>query len=43
MIIQWIYADHVEEYLAQGWAVSKMMAHHGARKAGRNFMAVMEW
>lgn len=41
-IIQWIYADQIEAYLSQGWSVSKLLAHHGARKSGRNFMAVME-
>ncbi len=41
-VIQWIYADQVDAYLSQGWIVTKMMAHHGARKAGRNFMAVIE-
>jgi hypothetical protein len=41
-VIQWIYEDQVDAYLSQGWIVTKMMAHHGARKSGRNFMAVME-
>ena len=42
-IIQWIYEDQIEEYLGQGWEVSRMLAHHGARKAARNIMAVMTW
>jgi len=41
-IIQWIYVDQVDAYLSQGWIVTKMIGHHGARKAGRNFMAVIE-
>lgn len=41
-IIQWIYEDQIEAYLSQGWAVSKMIGHHGNRKQGRNYMAVME-
>lgn len=40
-IIQWIYEDEVEAYHAQGWGVSKMLGHHGARKGGRSFMAVI--
>lgn len=42
-VIQWIYPDQIEAYVCQGWHVSKMLAHHGARKAARNFMAVLEW
>jgi len=41
-IIQWIYEDQIEAYLSQGWSVSKLLAHHGNRKQGRNYMAVME-
>ena len=40
-LIQWIYPEDVDSYIAQGWIVSKMLGHHGARKAARNFMAVM--
>lgn len=42
-IIQWVYRDQVDEYVAQGWVVTKMLAHHGARRAARNFMAVLTW
>lgn len=40
-IIQWIYAADVAEYVAQGWQCTRLLAHHGARKGGRNFMAVI--
>lgn len=41
-VIQWIYEDQIEAYLSQGWSVSKLLANHGNRKQGKNYMAVFE-
>jgi len=32
----------VAAYTEQGWRCVRLLAHHGARRNGRNFLAVME-
>ena len=41
-VIMFIYEADVAAYHQQGWICSRLRAHHGARRLGKNFMAVME-
>ena len=42
MTIIYIAEKDVAAYHAQGWQCWRLTAHHGARRMGRNFIAVME-
>lgn len=41
MILIYIMERDVEAYRSQGWIVTRLVGLHGARRNGRNFMAVL--
>lgn len=41
-IIIYIREAEVAAYHAQGWRCWRLLGHHGARKAGKNFICVWD-
>jgi len=41
-ILVYIMERDVAAYTEQGWRFVRFTSHHGARRNGRNFLAVME-
>jgi len=41
-ILIYIRDIDVAAYHTQGWVCTRLAGHHGARRNGRNFLAVME-
>lgn len=39
-MILYIRERDVAAYIDQGWECIRLLGHHGARKNGRNFMAI---